>query len=149
MMSKIFYMEDIVSFREISAWITLVTVAISFGVYFGSIATGSVSARGLDTLHLLLLCVGALVALQIASHVVAAAITPREGGRRRDEREQLIAWRAQSLGYYVLMVGVLALGAPAHFGHPLVDLLNFALLVVVVATLTVALSQIVQFRRGA
>ena len=148
MMSNIFYMESAVSFRETSAWITLVTVAVSFGVYFGSIVTGGVSARGLDTLHLLLLCVGALVVLQVASHAVAAAVTPRDGRSPRDERERLIAWRAQSLGYYVLMVGVLGLGAPAHFGHPPVDLLNFALLVVVVATLTVALSQIVQFRRG-
>lgn len=148
MMSNILYMENDVSFRETSAWITLVTVAVSFGVYFGSIATGAVSARGLDTLHRLLLCVGALVVLQIASHAAAAALTPKDGRGPRDERERLIAWRAQSLGYYVLMVGVLALGAPAHFGHPPVDLLNFALLVVVVAALAVALAQIVQFRRG-
>ena len=136
------------SFRETSAWITLVTVAVTFGVYFGAIATGSVSARGLDTLHLLLLCVGALVVLQITSHAVAAALTPRDARAQRDERERLIAWRAQSLGYYVLMVGVLALGAPAHFGHPPADLLNFALLVVVAAALAVAVAQIVQFRRG-
>jgi len=136
------------SFREISAWITLVTVAVCFGVYFGSIATGSVSARGLDTLHLLLICVGALVVLQIASHAVAARLSPKDARAPRDERERLIAWRAQSLGYYVLMVGVLLLGAPAHFGHPPVDLLNFALLVVVVAALTVAVAQIVMFRRG-
>lgn len=137
------------SFRETSAWITLVTVALSFGVYFGSIATGAVSARGLDTLHRLLLCGGVLVILQVGSHVVAAALTPKDGRGPRDERERLIAWRAQSLGYYVLMLGVLALGAPAHFGHPPVDLLNFALLVVVVAALVVAASQIIQFRRGA
>jgi len=136
------------SFREISAWITLVTVAVCFGVYFGSIATGSVSPRGFDTLHLLLLCVAALVVLQIASHIVAAGLSPAAARAPRDERERLIAWRAQSLGYYVLMVGVLALGAPALFGHPSGDLLNFALLDVVVAALVVAVAQIVMYRRG-
>lgn len=137
------------SFRETSAWITLVTVAVCFGVYFGSIATGSVSPRGFDTLHLLILCVGALVMLQIVSHAVAAAIAPKDARAPRDERERLIAWRAQSIGYYVLMVGVLGLAAPGHFGHPAVDLLNFALLDVVVATLVVAVAQIVMYRRSA
>ena len=149
MMSKIFnIIEKAMSFREISAWITLVTVALCFGVYFGLIATGSVSPRGFDTLHLFLMCVGALVGLQIASHAVAAKLSPKAARAPRDERERLIAWRAQSLGYYVLMVSVLALGAPAHFGHPPVDLLNFALLDVVVAALVVAVAQIVMFRRG-
>ncbi|TAJ72456.1 MAG: hypothetical protein EPO51_10170 [Phenylobacterium sp.] len=136
------------SFRELSAWISLVTVVVCFGVYFGSIATGSVSPRGFDTLHLLLLCVAALVVLQIASHAVAARLAPKDARAPRDERERLIAWRAQSLGYYVLMVGVLLLAAPAHFGHPPVDLLNFALLDVVVAALAVSVAQIVFFRRG-
>jgi hypothetical protein len=136
------------SFREISAWISLVTVAVCFGVYFGAIATGAVSPRGFGALHLLLLCVAALVVLQIGSHAVAARLAPKDARAPRDERERLIAWRAQSLGYYVLMVGVLALGAPAHFGHPPVDLLNFALLDVVVAVMTVAVAQIVLYRRG-
>jgi cytochrome bd-type quinol oxidase subunit 2 len=134
------------SFREISAWISLVTVAVCFGVYFGLIVTGG--PRGFEALHLLLLCVGALVLLQVASHAIAARVAPKDARAPRDERERLIAWRAQSLGYYVLMVGVLALGAPAHLGHPAGDLLNFALLVVVVAVLTVAVAQIVLHRRG-
>jgi hypothetical protein len=136
------------SFREISAWITLVTVLICFGVYFGGIASGSVSPRGLDTLHLLLVCVIALVALQCVLHWVAAALHPSDARAPKDERERLIQWRAQSLGYYVLMVGVLLLALPAHFGHPTVDLLNFALLDLVVAALAVAVAQIVMFRRG-
>lgn len=136
------------SFREISAWITLVTVAACFGVYFGSIAMGGVSVRGADTFHLLLACVAALAVLQIASHAVAARLAPRDARAPRDEREQLIAWRAQSLGYYVLMVGVIALAAPAHMGHPMPDLMNFALLAVVGATMTVAVAQIVLYRRG-
>lgn len=137
------------SFRETSAWITLVTVAACFGIYFGSIATGSVSPRGFGAVHLLLLCVTALVVLQIAAHLVAVALAPKDARAPRDERERLIAWRAQSLGYYVLMVGVLGLGAAGHFGHPVPDLLNFALLDVVIAALVVAVAQIVMYRRGA
>ena len=137
------------SFREMSAWITLTSVLICFGVYFGSLATGQVRAPGFATLHLLLLCVSALVALQIGLHAVAARFAPRASRVLKDEREQLIQMRSRGLGYYVLMAGVLALAIPGHMDISKIDLLNFALLVVVVATLTVALSQISQFRRGA
>jgi hypothetical protein len=137
------------SFREKSAWITLVTVLVCFGAYYGSILTGQVSGRSLQTLRLLLMCVVGLVVLQVALTVVAARTTPKDGRAPADERERLIQWRSHTLGYYVLVVLVLALAIPAHIGHPAVDLLNFALLDVVIAALVVAGAQIVMFRRGA
>jgi len=136
------------SFREKSAWITLVTVLACFGLYFGSIATGRVSARGLDTLLLLLLCVAGLVVLQVGLNLVAAMTTPKAGRAPGDEREKLIQWRSHSLGYHVLMVLALGLFVPVHLGHTAIDLANFALLAVVIASLAVAVAQIVMFRRG-
>jgi len=137
------------SFREKSAWITLVSVLVCFGVYFGSILGGAVRPRGIETVHLFLLCAIALVLLQIGLHAVAARLDPHEARAPRDEREWLIQHRSHTVGYYVLMVMVLLLGAPAHFGHPVPDLLNFALLDVVIAALAVSVAQIVMFRRGA
>ena len=136
------------SFREKSAWITLVTVLICFGIYFGSIALGLVSARGFDTLHLLLACVVGLVLLQVALTVVAAVTTTKDGRAPKDERETLIQLRSQSLGYSVLVMLVLALFVPGHLGHTVIDMMNFALLDVVLAVLTVAVAQIIMFRRG-
>jgi hypothetical protein len=134
------------SFREKSAWITLLTVLVSFGIYFGAIVTGQV--RGFQTLFLLVFCVIGLVALQIVLSAVAAMTTPKDELAVKDEREMLILWRAQSLGYYVLTVMALGLFVPVHFGHSALDMANFALLGVVVATLVVAVAQIVMFRRG-
>jgi len=134
------------SFREKSAWITLATVLLCFGIYFGSIVLGAVSPRGADTGRLLLVCVGGLVVLQCLLHAVAAATGDPKGPR--DEREQLIQHRSHSVGYYVLMVSVLALAIPGHMGHGAIDLMNFALLALVVAALAVSVSQIVMFRRG-
>ena len=136
------------SFREKSAWITLVTVLACFGIYFGSIVTGRVSGRDLDTLHLLLMCVIVLVVLQCALTVIAAMTTPRDGRAPKDEREQLIQWRSHTLGYYVLVVLVLGLFIPGHLGHTVIDMMNFALLDVVIATVVVAAAQVVMFRRG-
>jgi xanthine/uracil permease len=136
------------SFREKSAWITLVTVLVVFSAYFGALLSGHV--RGFHSLYLLLVCGIGLVVLQVGLNLVAVATTPRDGRAPRDERETLIQWRSHTLGYYVLMVLVLV-GAfgPIHFGHSALDMANFALFAVVIATLAVALAQIVMFRRGA
>jgi hypothetical protein len=136
------------SFREKSAWITLVTVLVCFGAYFGAIATGIVSGRGFASFHLFLACTAGLVLLQVALHLVAAWTTPKDGFAPRDEREAQIQARSHTLGFYLLVVLVVALGAPLHMGHPAPDLINFALLDVVLAILAVAVAQIVMFRRG-
>ena len=137
------------SFRERSAWITLVSVLLCFGVYFVSIALGHESTHRFGNFHLLLHCVGALVILQCVLHFLASRLSPGEARAPRDERERLIAWRSHSIGYQTLMVGVLLLGAPLHFGHPSpVELMNLALLAIVIAALVVTVAQIVMFRRG-
>jgi hypothetical protein len=139
------------SFREKSAWITLVSVLVCFGLYFAELVTAGVGERHigpLRSLHLLLLSVSALVALQVVLTLIAAKTTPKDGRAPADERERLIQWRSHSLGYYVLMVLALTLFVPVHFGHSALDMANFALLDVVIATLTVAVAQIVMFRRG-
>jgi hypothetical protein len=134
------------SFREKSAWITLITVLVVFGVYFSALLTGHV--RGFHSLFLLLVCGIGLLVLQVGLNLIAVLTTPRDGRAPKDERETLIQWRSHTLGYYVLMVFVLALFVPVHFGHTALDMANFALFAVVVATVTVAVAQIVMFRRG-
>jgi hypothetical protein len=147
-MSKIFNMRDPMSFREKSAWITLATVLLCFGVYFGAILAGAVSPHGHDTGHLLLGCVAALVALQCGLHAYASATAPENARAPRDEREQLIQHRSHTVGYYVLTACVLGLAIPGHTGFGVIDVLNFALLGLVVAALAVSVAQIVMFRRG-
>jgi hypothetical protein len=139
------------SFREKSAWITLVSVLICFGVYFGELLASRASDHRLGairSLHLLLLAVVALVVLQITLTTIAAMTTPRDARAADDERERLIQWRSHTLGYYVLTVLALLLFVPIHFGHSALDMANFALLGVVISTLTVSVAQIVMFRRG-
>lgn len=140
------------SFREKSAWITLVSVLICFGAYFAELFSGLASRQhhfgGIGSLHLLLASVLALVALQVILTIVAALTTPKAGRGLADEREQLIQLRSQSLGYHVLMLLAVGLFAPAFFGHRGIEMANFALLAVVIAALSVAVAQIVMFRRG-
>jgi hypothetical protein len=136
------------SFREKSAWITLVLVLLCFGAYFGAIATGHITGRGMSSIHLLLLCVAAFFLLQLGLKLAAIWTTPKDGRSPKDEREQLIQARSHTIGYYLLMVLTLAIGVPFHLGHPAVDLVNFALLDVVITALVVSVAQVVMFRRG-
>lgn len=136
------------SLREKSAWITLLSVLLCFGAYFGAVFSGHVTGAG--RFHLLLACAGALLAIQLASHLAIILRNPADARTPRDERERLIQARSHSVGYYVLIASVLAMAAPGHTrGTTVPDLLNFALLGIVLASLAVSLSQIIQFRRGA
>jgi drug/metabolite transporter (DMT)-like permease len=152
-MSSIFCIETrAMSFREKSAWITLVTVLVCFGAYFVELFRGMAGDHhfgGLPSLHLLLLSALGLAGLHLGLTLVAAVTTPKEARGLADERERLIQWRAQSLGYNVLMVLAVSLFVPAFFGHRGVEMANFALLAVVIAALTVSVAQIIMFRRGA
>jgi len=137
------------SFREKSAWITLISVLLCFGVYFGAIIAGSVESHSFAAMHLLLACVAGLIVLRIVLNALAKATTAKDGLAPRDEREELIQGRAHSLGYYLLTALMLTLFLPVHLGHSAIDIANFALLNVVLTALAVAGAQIVMFRRGA
>ncbi|MBI1340047.1 hypothetical protein GC169_07550 [bacterium] len=136
------------SFREKSAWITVISVFGCFGAYFGAIALGYINGRGADSLRLLTICAVALVLVQGALHLVAVRTSGSADRAHRDEREEKIIARSHTVGFYTLMVLVLLLGVPGHLGHSTPAMLNFVLLDVVLATLVVALTQIVLFRRG-
>lgn len=135
------------SFREKSAWITLITVLVVFSAYFGALLTGH--ARGFHSLFLLLVCGIGLLILQVVLNLIAVMTTPKDGRAPKDEREAAIQSRSHTLGYYVLMVLVIGLFVPVHFRHSGLDMANFALLAVVIATVVVAVAQIIMFRRGA
>lgn len=138
------------SFREKSAWITLISVVICFSVYFAAIATGHISGRGWRTLHVGLLCTTALILLQVVLTVVAALLNPKDARTPRDEREKQIQARSHTVGYYVLMITILIQLVPIHFRDPNVaDVVNYGVLGLVAAVFAVALAQIVMFRRGA
>lgn len=137
------------SLREKFAWITLVTVLLCFGVYFGAVFSGAVPTRSLAMLHLAMACVITLVVLQVGLTLLAAFTTPRDGFGPRDEREKMIQARSHTIGYYVLMVCTGALIIPTHTrGVDMVDVANYAFLGLVVSTIVVSVAQIIMFRRG-
>jgi cytochrome b561 len=144
-----FFWRGTMSFREKSAWITLVSVLLCFGVYFGALATGRIDRFGMSGFHFALISIIALVVLQVVLRVAVALGNLREARAPRDEREQLFELRARSLGYYVLMLWMAGIIVAVHFpGMHKLDVVYIAWLGVAVAIVIVSVAQIIQYRRG-
>jgi hypothetical protein len=137
------------SFREKIAWITLVSVLVCLGAYFGAAMAGVFSLRGWAALHFGLITMMAVVALQLVLGAAAALMNPKDARTPRDEREKLIQARSHTVGYYVLMLTIVGLIVPLHFEDPsLPDMMTFAVLGLVAAAAAVSVAQIIQYRRG-
>jgi hypothetical protein len=143
------------SFREKTAWITAITIVVCFGIYYGAVFGGLVSSNTWQSFHLGLACIISLLVLQIALNVIAGLLNPRDARTPRDERDRMIHARSHVVGYYVLMFGVAAVlfstHIPVHedFGALMVNTVNLGVLVMVIAALSVAVSQIIMYRRDA
>lgn len=151
------------SYRERSAWISLVTTLGVWGWYFVVLARSFArgEADGARFVGLFIGCVVAIVALSIVLAIADAVRAPKESEAPADERERLIALRATGMAFPVLSVLVLTVAAaspilaglgPSIFADdPLgeVTLLtaNGVLLAVVVAEVVRSGGQILLYRR--
>ena len=143
------------SFREKTAWITLVTILVCFGAYYGAILSGLVPQTSWQAFHLGLVAIVGLAGLQVFLTLVAMRVTPRDSRSANDERELMIHTRSHVIGYYVLMIGMAATLVVTHLRMPddspvdvIVRIANIGVAVMVLAALSVATAQIVMFRRG-
>lgn len=143
------------SFRERTAWITVITLVIFFGAYYGATLSGLVPPRSMSAFHLGLLSIIGLVVFQVGLNIVAAILNPKEARTPRDERERMIHARSHVIGYYVMMIGtavtLVVTHLPVeenHFFDIIVRTVNIGVLAMVVAALSVAIAQIVMYRRG-
>lgn len=143
------------SFRERTAWITMITIVICFGAYYAAILTGLVAPASMQAFHLGVVCIIGLAGLQIGLNVYALLASPKDATTPRDERERLIHARSHIVGYYVLMPGMAITLLITHvqfkgdrFADLVVRIVNTGAGVMVVAALAVAIAQIVMYRRG-
>lgn len=134
-------------FREKSAWITLVCMLATFGVFFFALGHGLIPAGG-TSLHVLLLTSAAFVGLQIVLHLANIALAPRDAKVPVDERERLIGLKSTRNAYVALIVGVIANPLALHLHIRAPEIGYVALLALFVAEVVRAVSQIVYFRLG-
>ena len=109
-------------FREKSAWVTFVLLAIGFVVYFSNAygvlhgATHVEASGGAWLFPLFLFLVLGFIVVEIIAHVILALHSPKEANAPQDEREKLIELKATQPAFYVLLVGAFLSIGTLHFG---------------------------------
>ncbi len=138
------------AFREKMALLTLGTMLIAYGVYFGLV--GPAADFGRNRLIDVIWSFGAVAVAHAAAMIVgsiAIAVTAtKEAQARADERDRAIARRGSTIGYYVLLVGMILVGVVMPFSEPSWKIVNSALLAVVVAEVVRDAVILLSYRRG-
>jgi hypothetical protein len=138
------------SFREKSAWISFVVIALVFGVYFARILRVLPRALGGggDSIHFFFVLGAALILFEVGLHLAIKIQSPQEARTPKDERDRLIDMKATRLAFPVLLVGTFAAIFTLHLAVSRGVIINVMLAAVVVAQLTRFGAQIVYHRRG-
>jgi small-conductance mechanosensitive channel len=138
------------SFREKSAWISLVLILVMFGAYFRTVSqvVSGETSRASASDWMLGLVLGFLV-LEVVFHLAIAIQSPRDARAPKDERERLISLKATRIAYFVLMIGaLLSLFSYWHLEMGAWSTSQHVFLSIVFAEFVKFAAQIVFFRRG-
>ncbi len=136
------------SFREKTAWISMLSMALILGLYFWSVILAGPQPHGFHYGGLLVTIV-ALVVVQVVLTVAVALSTPKEAKAPRNEREKLIDLRATRVAYSGLATGIAFACLFGAFDPPLVFNTNALLFILVTAEILRSGCQVVQYRRSA
>ena len=136
------------SFREKSAWISMLSMSGIYGFYFWSVIHAG-PQPGRFRFGGLLATIIALVVLQVVLTVAVAIFKPNEAKVPRDERDKLIELRAMRVAYAGLATSVALACFFGAFDPPIVFNTNALLFILVTAEIMRSACQIIQYRRGA
>jgi hypothetical protein len=135
------------SFEERSVWIQLISTLLVLGGYF--FIAGRMLAAGVTVLPayvpVFVVAVVLMVVVLVVGHT-AVAIVSRPGGR--DERDRLIAWRAESRSGWLVATGVLTGITGMVLSVPSVWIAHLLLLSLFLAELLKMVLQLIDYRRG-
>ena len=136
------------AFREKTAWLNFATLLVAYAIYFTLIG------RQAQTGHLIniIWTFGAVAVTQafvvIIGSIVLAATSSKEARAPADERDRAIARRGASIGYYVLLAGVIVVGVMMPFNATAWKIINGALAAIVIAEVVRNGVVLVSYRRG-
>ncbi len=160
-MSYIFYTQTnisdtrrrttIMSFREKSAWVSLITTVGIWGAYFWIIGRfllerGSLAGLPADSVGLFIGGVVALVIVQIVLAIAVAIVSGRQAETPMDERERLLDLKAARAGFYALNAAVFCVSGLWLAGASPLVMANGILLSMVIAEAVHSGGKIVGYR---
>jgi len=138
------------SFREKSAWITLIAL-ILLTLFFITHLPPPLTLAPLGGWVFQVLAIGvvAFVVIEVIAHVIVAVRSPRDARAPRDERERLIALKGTNIGAYAYVV--LSLGSVfvvVHLGANAIGVAYCVFLSFVIAQVVNYAARVLYYRRG-
>jgi hypothetical protein len=140
------------SFREKTAWITLITLVLASLLFIVHPPTDLTLAPDSDLFrfHVLMLSIATFVVIEVVAILVLRLKSPRDAKAPLDERERFIALKARSLAWYVLAVASLgSVMVTIHLGANEIGLAYCVLASFVLSLVVNYVARIVYYRRGA
>ncbi len=141
------------SYREKSAWVSLVVSLVVYGMYFGGVVYIGPDPQIGATLGLFVGTVVALVVGMVAAHAVVAVTTPQERKDERDAAVELVSyrnayWVLVSSPWFTLPAALSWAGAASRTGAGPIVLVGHALfLCLVLSEVTKLATQVMMYRR--
>jgi hypothetical protein len=136
------------SFREKSAWITLIAILVVFVLF--ALHAPNLSDPGLWEVHILLACIVAFMVIELVAYIVLRLRYSEDARTPKDERERLIDLKAIRLAARVYVIGsFLAVFFGLHLAHDGRAIGSLVLLAFVIAEVVNYGARIYYYRRGA
>lgn len=136
------------SFREKTAWISVISMAGIYGYYFWTVFQHG-QHHGRFLMGSLLWTVIAVVVLQTVLTVAVAIYSPKEAKAPCDERDKLIELRSMRVAYAGLATSVAMACFFGAMSPPIIFNTNSLLFILVTTEIMRSGCQIIQYRRGA
>ncbi|NQD36747.1 hypothetical protein HPT27_06890 [Permianibacter sp. IMCC34836] len=138
-------------YREKTAWLTLIAMAVTFGPYFGYVA---IAAPGEEVPNLRLLgwyAVAAITQLVILGigHLSLRRSAPDDARVPPDERDRAIGSSSQNVAYHLLIFGFILVGGVMPFLSRGWTLVNASLFTIALAEFVRYSLIVVSYRRQA
>lgn len=135
------------SFEEKSVWLQLISLTTVLGSYF--VIAALMLSKGVTVLiafvPLFIVAVVLLVVVLVVGHTIVAIASRPEG---RDERDQLIKWRAESNSSWIVGLGVFAAITGLIVSVDTVWIAHVLMLSVLLSEVAGLIFQLVYYRRG-
>jgi len=140
------------SFREKSAWITLITLVLVSMLFLAHFPWWQPFTLAPDpnpiVFHALIFATVTFVVIEIVAHVVVAIRSPHDAHAPKDERERLIALKATRLSAYVYAVLTLSSISLVHVGANAIGMSYCILFSFIIAEFVNYTARVVLYRRG-
>ena len=136
------------SFREKSAWITLILMLLVSVIYFLHVPLTLVPPPNSWMLRALVYCIIIFIVIELIAHLVLFLRYPKDARTPKDEREILIDLKATRIAAYVYVLGSFLAVWTIHIGANQITVGNGVLLAFVIAEIINYSARIYYYRRG-